>query len=122
VTGGFPQRYGRDRIAEEVDAQINAANPTVADVQTWLGLIPQYELVRMDPKAGPLAELANKLEELKAAVKPQTLTEAEHGQYAAERSAVEGKLAALAGERFVRKHVAQFRGEIPGGSTRSAKT
>lgn len=114
VRGGFPRGFGRDRIREEVEAQLNVANPTDADVKQWLDQLKNYELVGLDPEARPLADLGSSLGQLAADVKPQTLTDAERGQYAAERGALEGRLKALADERFVRKHVALSQGDIPG--------
>ncbi|MDB5294037.1 MAG: hypothetical protein JWO31_20, partial [Phycisphaerales bacterium] len=115
VANGFPSAYGRAKLADEVEARLNVANPADADVSQWLDAVGQYELVRLDPAAAPLAELKAAADKLAADVRRQKLGGDEQAAYAEGFAAVRAKLDALATERFVRKYVApQPAGDIPG--------
>jgi len=110
---GFPSGYGRERIADEVDSQLNAANPTDADIRQWLDSIDQYRLVELNPAAEPLVSLIASYEKLLADVGRQNLSEAEQAEYAAHRTGLEQKLKSLRETRFVKRDVARAQGEIP---------
>ncbi len=112
VKSGFPNNYGRERIASDIDTQFNASNPTDADIRHWLDSIEPYSLVKLDPAAEPLASLLASFDKLTADVKRQTFSEAEQTQYGAARTKLEQNLASLREARFVKKDVARGQGDI----------
>lgn len=112
VRDGFPKDHGRERIASDIDSQLNVANPTEADIRQWLAAIDDYSLVKLDPAAEPLVSLTTSFQKLTADVKRQSLSESEQSQYTLARTQLEQKLAGLTDARFVKKDVARAQGEI----------
>jgi hypothetical protein len=108
---GWPDTVDRARLADDVDAKLNLADPSDDEVRKWLAAVDDYRLVPLDPKAEPLAGLAAALQKVADDVAKQPLDAAEQAAYKAERDAVEALIGGLAGGRFVRRDVALSQGE-----------
>ncbi|HEX8912627.1 MAG TPA: hypothetical protein VF796_09745, partial [Humisphaera sp.] len=106
AAGGWPGTHDRKRLAAELEPTLNADRPGDEDVRRWVEGVDQYALVTLEPKAEPLAGLRKAFDQVtKDVARQSVLSDEEKGQYDADRSAAERKIADLGSTRFVRKDV-----------------
>lgn len=113
VRNGWPTSYARDRLAADVDSQLNLADPGPEDLKKWLDGVDGYTLAKLPKDARPLVELGQALEKLVADVgKQPELTPAERNAFERARVEVQGRIDALRQTRFVRKDLPRFQGDV----------
>lgn len=112
VRDGFPGRYGRERLASEVEARLNLVTPTPQDMAEWLEALPQYEMVDLGEQARPITALRQAFDSLVRNVARQPISDAEREQWKMVQSDLDARIATFANAKFLRKDIDAGQGEV----------
>lgn len=112
VRNGFPQQYGRERFARDVESRLNLVKPKAEDIDDWLRNVDQYALVQLDDASRPVSSLRLAMEKLVRDVGRQPLSAEERAPFEPLRAQLEGQIKTFRQTKFARKDALQQTGEV----------
>ena len=112
VAKGWPDAYGRERLARDVESTLNTVQPKEEDIKAWLAAVDGYALVQLGDESQPVASLTKGMKKLTADVARQPLSDAERAPFEPIRAELDAKIRAFRAARFVKKDINQGQGEV----------
>jgi hypothetical protein len=109
---GWPDNYGRERLAKDVESRLNMVDPTPLDVKQWVQGVSGYRLVPLDASSQAVASLMQSFTKAKEDINRQGLLGDERARADRAEAELEARIKALTTARYLSRDVRSNSGDL----------